>query len=99
MARNDYHLWLASWPLIRAQLEDQLAPLGHKEISRFLDDLEGTLADITRLTCVAPDEILTAQCEQCHRPLSLSDLAQGAQRCFACAKGKKPSVHAVSLTA
>jgi hypothetical protein len=99
MARNDYNLWLASWPLIRTQLEDQLAPLGYKEVQGFLDDLEATLADITRLACIAPDELLQAQCEQCHRPLNLSDLAQGRQRCYTCAAGKKTTSYAVSLTA
>lgn len=99
MAANDYQLWLASWSLIREQLEDQLAPLGRKEIATFLDDLDAQLADIARLTCVATDQLIKAECDQCQQPLSLADLAQGVQRCRVCAKAKKRAISAISLTA
>ncbi|MDZ4719333.1 MAG: hypothetical protein SH847_12835 [Roseiflexaceae bacterium] len=99
MASNDYQLWLASWSLVREQLEDQLAPLGSKEITKYLDDLDAHLADIARLTCVAADELLKAECVQCQQPLNLAELAQGVQRCRSCAKAKKHAISVISLTA
>jgi hypothetical protein len=99
MASNDYQLWLASWSLIREQLEDQLAPLGRKEIAPFLDDLDAHLADLARLACMAEDELIKAECEQCQQPLSLAELAHGVQRCRACAKVKKRPISSISLSA